>query len=81
MEHAIAHFGLPYAAFYSTSIQTCSTLPRDAHFKVYRHGYRRIDIKTSSLIVVRRTRAAAVSDEHPVVLYVLSEPEPPFNPG
>ena len=35
--HAIAHFGLPYAAFNSTSIQTCSSLPHDAHFKVCRH--------------------------------------------
>jgi hypothetical protein len=29
--HATALFGLPYAAFYSTSIQTCSALPHDAH--------------------------------------------------
>ena len=44
----------------STSIQTCSTIPHDAPFKVYRHGYRRVHIRTPSLIVARRTRAAWV---------------------
>ena len=57
--HAIAHLDLLRATFYFTSIQTSFTLPHDIHFKVSRieNG---IDIKKPSLIVARRTRAAAV---------------------
>jgi hypothetical protein len=56
--HAIAHLDLFHATLYFTSIQTSFTLLHDIHFKVSRieNG---IDIKTPSLIVARRTRAAA----------------------
>ena len=50
-----------------TSIQTSFMLPHDIHFKVSRidNG---IDIKTPSLIVARRTRAAAVDQRRVDVL-------------
>ena len=53
--HAIAH----RATLYFTSIQTSFTLSHDIHFKVSRIDNGN-DIKTPSLIVARRTRAAAV---------------------
>ena len=68
--HAIAHLDLPHATLYFTSIQTSFTLLTTS-ISTYREsrtvsirGFLGIDIKTSSLIVARRTRAAVSASMH-----------------